>query len=105
MDLDIMEQLLNAAEDEAMPSVEDLDSLIYQDQTEEPVINPGLDVPGMEHVPEGLHSDGDVEVLISESRANIRIRVNGEVKQSISMGRIADIAIGAIMNELNGDAA
>ena len=32
MDLDIMEELLNAAEDEAMPSVEDLDSLIYRDQ-------------------------------------------------------------------------
>ena len=105
MGMDIMEALLNAAEDEAMPSVDDLDSLIYRDQTEEHVVNPGLDLPGAIHVPKGLEDAENVEVMISESRGNIRIRVNGDARDSISMDRIAYIALGAIMNELMGDAA
>ena len=50
-------------------------------------------------------SNDDVSVQVYESRANIRIKVGGSLIQSVSMDRIADIAIEAVLAELRKEAS
>jgi hypothetical protein len=49
--------------------------------------------------------EDDVVVQVSESKARIRIKVDGETRRTISMDRIADIAIEAILAELRSESA
>jgi hypothetical protein len=98
---DIMENLLRAAEDDFMPSVEDLDCLIYSDPSEVPAQM--LSAP-LNEASWQIEED-DVVVQVSESKARIRIKVDGETRRTISMDRIADIAIEAILAELRSESA
>ena len=46
----------------------------------------------------------DVRVDVTDARARIRIKVGGEQKLGISMNRMADIAVDAILAELRKEA-
>ena len=114
MDLNIMEDLLNAVEDEEMPSVADLDNLIYLNQDEKPELSgsgeadndPLVQLHLAEFTPDPRYQTNldDVRVDVTNARARIRIKVDGKQKLGISMDRIADIAVDAILAELRKEA-
>jgi hypothetical protein len=114
MELNIMEDLLRAEEDEEMPSVADLDNLIYLNQDEKPELHGGGDASTdplvqlhlAEFTPDPRYDTNldDVRVDVTDARARIRIKVGGEQKLSISMDRMADIAVDAILAELRKEA-
>lgn len=94
---DIMGDLLNDRGDNSLPSVEELNCLIYRDPKD---LAPLADVAGAEPAKSWQSARENVTVQIWESRANIKIRVAAESKASLSMNRIADIAVKAILEEL-----
>ena len=94
---DVMGDLLSDSGDNSLPSVEELNCLIYRDPKDLAPVAASEPAPGTE----SWHSARDnVSVQIWESKANIKIRVTAESKKNLSMNRIADIAVKAILEEL-----
>jgi hypothetical protein len=98
---DIMESLLSAKDgDEEHPALDELNCLIYRAPEEMPEDS---DEPSLGQ-PSWKASQDNVSVQIWESKANIRIKVSSADRDAISMNRIAEIAVQAIMDELKKDA-
>ena len=90
-----MDNILVGHGDEFASRVEELNCLIYKNGHE-----------SMEEVPEDLEgrlwqaSKDNVSVQVWESKAKIRVKVSSLNKKTISMKRIADVAVNAILEEL-----
>lgn len=91
---DIMENILTGIGTDFAAPVEELDCIIYKK------------IPGMESdMPEDAEkkiwkaSQGDVSVQVWEDKAKIRVKASKK-KRNISMERIAQIAVRAIVEEL-----
>ena len=98
---DVMGSLLNAKDEENdHPDLEELNCLIYRGPDDAPP-DTAEPEPGQ---PSWKATNDNISVQIWESKANIRIKVASEARASISMNRIAEIAVQAIMEELKKDA-
>ncbi len=93
---DVMDSLLSTSDDGDHPALEELNCLIYRRPEDLPTGGEELDP---DH-PSWKTSHDNISVQIWESKANIRIKVSGESRKHISMNRIAEIAVQAIMDEL-----
>ena len=99
-DHNVMESLLRNRGDSHLPEVEELNCLIYRDPLDMPAL------PAEDHgegAGSASHAGDRVEVERSVSRASIRIQVTDASRRNISLDRITDIAIKAILAELNRD--
>jgi len=94
---DIMDNLLSGKDDgETLPGMDELNCLIYRtdgDQME-------MDTSGDGAAKFWEQSRDNVTIRVWESKAKIRIKVSRETKGSISIDRIANIAMNAIVEEL-----
>jgi len=90
-----MDNILVGHGDEFASRVEELNCLIYKNGHE-----------SMEKAPEDLESrlwqtsKDNISVQVWESKAKIRVKVSSLNKKTISMKRIADVAVNAILEEL-----
>ena len=96
----VMDSLLSTSDDGDHPALEELNCLIYRRPEDAPV---GGDEPDPDQ-PSWKASQDNITVQIWETKANIRIRVAGESRKHISMNKIAEIAVQAIMEELKKEA-
>lgn len=94
---DVMGDLLSDRGDNSLPSVEELNCLIYRDPKD---LAPVAQTDAQEADRSWQSARENVSVQIWESKANIKIRVAAESKKHLSMNRIADIAVKAILEEL-----
>jgi hypothetical protein len=93
---DVMEDILGCPGDEFAAGVKELDCLIYKN------------VPNLKNnLPETKEggrtwesSKENVSVKVWEDKAKIKVKVSPGNKKQISMKRIADIAMNAILEEL-----
>jgi len=95
----IMDSILAGQHTEFEERVEQLNCLIYKndpDSMDEPI--PELTDGNDEKVWQS--SRDDVSVQVWESRAKIRVKVSPGKYKNVSMKRIADIAVEAILEEL-----
>ena len=98
---DVMDSLLSTKDgDEDHPAQDELNCLIYRASDDLPVDTEEAE----SEAPSWKVSQDNVSVQVWESKANIRITVASEARKSISMNRIAEIAVQAIMEELKKDA-
>lgn len=99
---DIMDKLLSGKDDgEKILGMEELNCLIYRtdgDKMEADTSEPGVGKFWEE-------SRDNVTIRVWESKAKIRIKVSRETKGSISIDRIANIAMNAIVEELKKEAS
>jgi hypothetical protein len=95
---DIMNRILSGREDEPTREGTRLDCLIYRNASD---------------LPEHLMPDdgkvleltrGNVSVQVWESRAKIRVKISSGSDKVLSMTRIAQVAMDAILEELNKEA-
>ncbi|OGR15432.1 MAG: hypothetical protein A2097_02195 [Desulfobacula sp. GWF2_41_7] len=89
---DIMDNILVGHGDEFASRVEELNCLIYKSGHE-----------SMDEDREGRvwqASKDNVSVQVWESKAKIKVNVSSLNKKTISMKRIADVAVNAILEEL-----
>jgi hypothetical protein len=96
----VMDSLLSDRGDSHLPEVEELNCLIYRDPMDMPVLPPAARA---EHCRAGGNAGDSLNVEMSQSRASIRILVADASRRNISIDRITDIAIDAILAELNRD--
>ncbi len=94
---DVMDNLLSGKDEgEKFPEMEELNCLIYRsadDDAEAQIPEPDIDKSWE------LSRD-NVTIQVWESKAKIRIKVSRETKGNISIDRIANIAMDAIVEEL-----
>ena len=94
---DVMDHLLSGKDEgEEFPEMEELNCLIYRSSDDE--AEAGLPEPEIDKSWE-LSRD-NVTIQVWESKAKIRIKVSRETRGSISIDRIANIAMDAIVEEL-----
>jgi hypothetical protein len=94
---DVMEDLLSGKDDgEKFPEMDELNCLIYR--TADDDVEAGLPEPEIDKSWE-LSRD-NVTIQVWESKAKIRIKVSREARGTISIDRIANIAMDAIVEEL-----
>nr|NJM03010.1 hypothetical protein [Desulfobacula sp.] len=92
---DIMDSILVGHGDEFASRVEELNCLIYKNGHE-----------SMDETPEDREgrvwqaSKDNVSVQVWEDKAKIRVKVSSLSKKTLSMKRIADVAVNAILEEL-----
>ena len=92
---DIMENILGGYGDDLIDRVKELDCLIYKNGSNlESVKSEGQDKKIWQA------SKENVSVQVWEDKAKIKVRVSPGKKESISMKRIAKIAVTAILEEL-----
>ena len=93
----VMESILGADDKEFEGSAKELDCLIYKgsakDAPPEPALSPSSQASW-------TATKGDVSVEIWEGRAKIRIKVGSDDSTHVSMRKLANIAVDAIMAEL-----
>lgn len=94
---DVMDDLLSGKDEgEQFPEMEELNCLIYRSADDEIE----LEVPGPENGKSWKLSRDNVTIQVWESKAKIRIKVSRETRGNISIDRIANIAMDAIVEEL-----
>jgi len=92
---DIMNNILAGNGEDTAPHVEELDCLIYK---QDPTLKD--EIPGDENKKIWQSSKENVSVQVWEGKAKIKVKVSPGKKGNISMKRIADIAVNAILEEL-----
>ncbi|WP_020590067.1 hypothetical protein [Desulfobacter curvatus] len=92
----VMDSLLGTDDKTFEGSAKELDCLIYRGGPNE--AKP--DLPEMTANPSWTASRGNVSVEIWEGKAKIRIKVSGDDTAHVSMRRLANIAVDAIIAEL-----
>ena len=92
---DIMDNILVGQGDEFASRVEELNCLIYKNGHD-----PGDNKPEDPAGKVWQSSKDNVSVQIWESKAKIKVKVSSLNKRTISMKRIADVAVDAILQEL-----
>ncbi len=97
---DIIDIILNDNDDRSSPDLEALDCLIYRSSTDIPVTDSNSFKPDTENCEVLEISRGNVSVKIWKTKTKIKLRFSPELKGNISIKRIADIAIDAILKEL-----
>lgn len=93
---DVMDNILSGQDDEKFPEIEELNCLIYRsagDEMEKELSGDESDIPRE-------MSRDNVSIQIWASKAKIRIRVSRKNRGTISIDRIANIAMDAIVEEL-----
>lgn len=99
----IMDEILTAETVPAIPDAAKLDCLIYRnncdstDKNDSGISENDSDIKDSNLVE---ITRNDVTIKVWESKAKIRFRVTPETKVGISMKRIADIAMDAVLAEL-----
>ncbi len=96
----VMDSLLSTSDDGDHPTLEELNCLIYRRPEDVPASGEEADP----EQPSWKASQDNITVQIWESKANIRIKVSGESRKHISMNKIAEIAVQAIVDELKKEA-
>ncbi len=92
----IINTILSGKEDKPSPEMEDLNCLIYRSSSDLSETEGG----SKESSNIWEFTKGDVSIQIWESKAKIRVKIPPATKQSISISRIAKIAMNAIFEEL-----
>ncbi|MEA1967166.1 MAG: hypothetical protein U9N77_02975 [Thermodesulfobacteriota bacterium] len=91
---DIIDDLLSGKDQRISPEIKALDCLIYRRDS---------DLPEDEQVKEECcyeKTRENVTVKVWEAQAKIRVRVSPETKSNLSIKRIADLVMEAILKEL-----
>ena len=96
----VMDSLLSTSDDGDHPALEELNCLIYRRPEDVPAGGDDAD-PDQ---PSWKATQDNISVQIWESKANIRIELIGASRKNISMNKIAEIAVQAIMDELKKEA-
>lgn len=91
---DVMDNILTGSDEEFADKTQDLDCLIYRSGDKNTQDQPGKTKPSFKI------TRGDVSVEIWEGKAKIRVKVLSGDARSISMKKIANIAVDAIIKEL-----
>ncbi len=99
---DIIDNILSGKDDKSVPEIRELDCLIYRS---------GMDMPATESLLSNGEKDkplkmskDNVSVEVWKSKVKIRVRVSPESKGNISIERIANVAMDAILKELRKEA-
>ena len=92
---DIMFNILLGHGDEFAARAEELNCLIYKSDSD---LHEGVLEDESKKIWQA--SEENVSVQVWEGKAKIKVRVSGGKKEQISMKRIADIAVKAILEEL-----
>ncbi len=92
----IIDDILSEKSADILPGMDELECLIYRDPSDLPEED-CCDIAdaGLIEI-----TRNDVTIKVWESKAKLRLRVTPETKAAISMKRIADIAMDAILAEL-----
>ena len=85
---DIMDSILDGQEDEFSARIQELDCLIYKSDST------------IQDAKIWQASKENVSVQVWEGKAKIKVKVSPGKKETISMKRIASIAVDAILEEL-----
>ena len=91
---DIMDRVLSAQNEDTHPAAAKLNSLLYRD----PATAPAITTANVDRL--STPEKNQVAVKVSGTRANIRITIAEATEQSITMNKLADVAVKAIVNEL-----
>ncbi len=98
---DIIDIILNDNDDDnASPDLQELDCLIYRSSTDMPAAGDSISEAGKEKCEVVEISRDNVSVKIWKSKAKIKVRFSHALKGNISIKRIANIAVDAILKEL-----
>jgi hypothetical protein len=90
---------LSAEDSDDPAAIEELNCIIYRGAEDTPPAQ--QDSANVDQI--WTATKDKVTVYVWESKANIRIRVSQSEHKDISMEKIADIAVKAIIGELQGD--
>ena len=93
---DIIDEILSGKDDKQSPELEALDYLIYRSADDLP--NGSSETETGETTWE--ESRGNVSIQVWKSKAKIRVKASPEIKKTLSISRIATIAMNAILEEL-----
>ena len=93
---DIMDRVLSAQNEDPHPAAAKLDSVLYRDPATAPPIATSTANVDRPWTPD----KNQVAVQVSGARANIRITLADATERSITMNKLADVAVKAIVNEL-----
>ena len=109
-DRDVLEKILNDPETETQPEQAELIRLIYRRGSKEVEIkraqSPGS-IQGSRNPASNrkkkatYYLSEKVLVELCEAKARIRVQVPSELRAKVSMSRIVDYAVGAILEEFN----
>ncbi len=98
---DIIDIILNDNDDDgSSPDLKELDCLIYRSSTDMPVAGDNISGAETEKCEVWEISRENISVKIWKSKAKIKVRFSHELKGNISIKRIANIAVDAILKEL-----
>jgi len=91
---DIIDDILSGKEESTSPEMDALDCLIYRDDSDLTAEESGSKEEFYEE------SRENITVRVWDSKAKIRIKVSPETRASISIKRIAELVMDAILKEL-----
>jgi len=97
---DIIDIILNDNDENSSPDLQELDCLIYRNSTDMPVEGDNISGADTEKCEVWEISRENVSVKIWKSKAKIKVRFSHALKGNISIKRIANIAVDAILKEL-----
>jgi len=103
-DKDIIDIILSGNDDKSAPEIKELDCLIYRNGVDMPKTGGDLSQTDIEKGTPFRISKKNVSVEVWKSKIKIRVRVSPESKGNISIERIANVAVDAILKELKKEA-
>ncbi len=96
---DIMDEILEGQHGEVGDRIDQLDCLIFKkDETDDDIEN---DKPSEQEKKVWQNSKENLTVQVWEGKAKIKVKVSPGKNKRISMKRIANVAMNAILEELN----
>jgi len=101
IEIDVMGSLLSDASDEEIPEVEQLNCLIFSDSNEE--YDNSIDL--IDEDPAWITENDKLSVQVWEAQGRVRIKVSPKPKVKISVRHLGEIALEAIMKELEKDSS
>ncbi|MEA2060181.1 MAG: hypothetical protein U9P10_06660 [Thermodesulfobacteriota bacterium] len=95
---DIIDNILSGKDESTSPDMDALDCLIYRDDSDLTAEESG----SKEELKEEFYEESreNITVRVWDSKAKIRIKVSPETRASISIKRIAELVMDAILKEL-----
>ncbi len=97
---DVIDILLSGKDEDSSTDIEGLDCLIYRDSSDMPKADENIFKTNTDDNEVWKVSKNNISVQVWKSKARIKVKLSPESKGNISIKRIANIAMDAILKEL-----
>ncbi len=97
---DVIDILLSGKDDDSPANMKGLDCLIYRNSPDMPDTDDNISETDIDNDKVWEISKENISVKVWKSKAKIKVKLSPESKGSISIKRIANIAMDAILKEL-----